>query len=169
MRLPSAVAGFDSASAMAVSVARFLRGRDTPPLGTPAARALLPIARAASRLPVRAREAIYSAASGAEAQPRRRVAALDMDTVYAGVADLYPVRRYPAVLLGSSSGALVHLAAALGAPWLPQTLLLPVRQHRVPVDDPTRAAHAFDATARALLNRNPDLVLHHIKTPTRTG
>jgi hypothetical protein len=167
MRLPSAVAGFDSASAMAVSVARFLRGRDTPPLGKPAARALLPIARAASRLPVRAREAIYSAASGAEAQPPQRVAALDMDTVYAGVAELYPVRRYPAVLLGSSSGALVHLAAALGAPWLPQTLLLPVRQRRVPVDDPTRAAHAFDATARALLNRNPDLMLHHMHDPNQ--
>ena len=167
MRLPSAVAGFDSASAMAVSLARFLRGRDTPPLGKPAARALLPVASAASRLPVRAREAIYSAASGAEAQPPRRVAALDMEDVYGGVAKLYPVRRYPAVLLGSSSGALVHLGAALGAPWLPQTLLLPVRQRQVPVDEPMRAAHAFDATARALLDRNPDLVLHHMHDPNQ--
>ena len=167
MRLPSAVAGFDSASAMAVSLARFLHGRDTPPLGKPAARALLPVARAASRLPVRACEAVYSAASGAEAQPPRRVAALDIDEVYAGVARLYPVRRYPAVLLGSSSGALVHLGAALGVPWLPQTLLLPVRQRQVGVDDPMRAAHAFDATARGLLDRNPDLVLHHMHDPNQ--
>src|SRR3982750_3412881 len=105
MRLPSAVAGFDSASAMAVSVARFLRGRDTPPLGNPAARALLPIARAASRLPVRAREAIYAAASGAEAQSARRVAALDIDTVYAGVAGPSPVRRDPAGVLAPSTRA----------------------------------------------------------------
>jgi hypothetical protein len=118
-------------------------------------------------LPVRAREAIYSAASGAEAQPARRIAALDIETVYAGVAELYPVRRYPAILLGSSSGALVHLAAALGVPWLPQTLLLPVRQRRLPVDDPMRATHAFDATARALLDRNPDLVLHHMHDPNQ--
>jgi hypothetical protein len=167
MRLPREVAGFDSASAMTVALARFLRGRDTPPLGRPAGRALLPIARAANRLPARAKETIYSAASGAEAQPARRLAALDMDDVAAGITRLYPRRRYPAVMLGSSSGALVHLCAALGIPWLPQTLLLPLRQRRVPVDDPTRAAHAFDATARALLTRNPDLVLHHMHDPNQ--
>jgi hypothetical protein len=167
MRLPPEVAGFDSASAMAVALARFLRGRDTPPLGKPAARALLPVARAASRLPVRAREAIYSAASGAEAQPARRLAALDLDDVAAAIVQLYPRRRYPAVTLGSSSGALVHLCAALGVPWLPQTLLLPLRQRHVSPDDPARAAHAFDATAQALLARNPDLVLHHMHDPNQ--
>src|SRR2546423_7577477 len=167
MRLPREVAGFDSASAMPLALARFLHGRDTPPLGQPAGRMLLLIARAANRLPVRAKETIYSAASGAEAQPARRLAALDMNDIAEGITGLYPRRRYPAVMLGSSGGALVHLAAALGIPWLPQTLLLPLRQRTVPVDDPTRAVHAFDATARALLDGNPDLVLHQMHDPNQ--
>jgi hypothetical protein len=83
------------------------------------------------------------------------------------VAGLYPRRRYPAVVVGSSGGALVHLCAAMGVPWLPQTLLLPVRQRDVPPDDIRRAAHAFDRTARALLDRNPDLVLHHMHDPNQ--
>jgi hypothetical protein len=167
MRLPREVAGFDSASAMVMALARFLHGRDTPPLGQPAARALLPVARAANLLPVRARETIYSAASGAEAQSARRLATLDIDDVAKNVTQLYPRRRYPGVMVGSSSGALVHLCAALGIPWLPQTMLLPLRQRDVPVDDPMRAAHAFDDTARALLQRNPDVVLHHMHDPNQ--
>ena len=42
------------------------------------------------------------------------------------VVNEYPQREYPAVAIGSSCGALVHLYAALGIPWLPQTYLIPV-------------------------------------------
>jgi hypothetical protein len=55
----------------------------------------------------------------------------------------------------------------MGVPWLPQTLLIPVRQRGISPDDPQRAAHAFDGTARALLDRNPDLVLHHMHDPNQ--
>jgi hypothetical protein len=37
-------------------------------------------------------------------------------------------------LLGSANGAAIYLAAALGMPWLPQTLLLPVRRALDPDD-----------------------------------
>jgi hypothetical protein len=50
---------------------------------------------------------------------------------------------------------------------LPQTLLLPLRERQVPVDDPLRAAHAFDPVARVLLAGNPDLVLHHMHDPNQ--
>ena len=53
MRLPRDVAGFDSAAAMVMATARFLRGREALPLGRSAARALLPLAVAANRLPAR--------------------------------------------------------------------------------------------------------------------
>lgn len=167
MKFPREVAGFDSASAMAMATARFLHGRDNPPQGRPAARALLPLALAANRLPTRVKETIYSVASGAEAQPPARLAALDIEDLAAAIVRLYPQRRYPAVVLGSSNGALVHLCAALGIAWLPQTLLLPLRQRQVSPDDPMRAVHAFDETARALLTRNPDLVLHHMHDPNQ--
>ncbi|MCA9396695.1 MAG: hypothetical protein KC649_05950, partial [Candidatus Omnitrophica bacterium] len=35
---------------------------------------------------------------------------------------------YPGVMYGSSNGAAVHLAAALGVPWIPQTYLFAVQR-----------------------------------------
>ncbi|MEV6495012.1 hypothetical protein AB0M20_41285, partial [Actinoplanes sp. NPDC051633] len=105
--------------------------------------------------------------SGSEGLPQPEIADIDFDRVSEAMAALYPRRRYPAVVIGSSGGALVHLCAALGVPWLPQTLLIPVRQRGISPDDPQRAAHAFDGTARALLDRNPDLVLHHMHDPNQ--
>jgi hypothetical protein len=167
MRLPREVAGFDSASGMVVALARFLHGRDTPPLGKPAFRALRPIAGIAAQLPVAARQWVYSVFSGAEGRPEEDLASLDAGAVARGIAGVYPRRRCPAVVIGSSNGALTHLCAAMGAPWLPQTVLLPVRRRGISPDDPQRAAHAFDRTARALLEHNPDLVLHHMHDPNQ--
>src|SRR3954464_9772991 len=146
MRLPREIAGFDSASGMAVSLARFLHGRDTPPLGKPAFRALRPLAAAVARLPAGARRSVYTRFSGSEGRPAAEIAGLDFETVSAAVAGLYPRRRDPAVGIGSSGGGLVHLCAALGVPWLPQTVLIPLRQRHVRPDDAMAAAHAFDAT-----------------------
>lgn len=167
MRISRDVAGFDSAAATTGAVARFLRGGDFVALGQPAARLLYPVAAALNRLPVPARQWWYRTASGAEARPPERVAGLDLEQVAAGVVRCYPDRPYPAAVLGSSGGALVHLCAALGAPFLPQTLLLPVRQRGVDPDDPERAAHTFDATATALLAGNPHTVLHHMHDPNQ--
>jgi len=64
--------------------------------------------------------------------------------------------------VGSSNGAVVHLAAALGAPWLPQTLLLPVRHGGVHPDDPAGDLATAVEPARVLLAANPELVLHHM-------
>jgi hypothetical protein len=167
MKLPREIAGFDSASGMVVALARFLHWQDTPPLGKPVFRALAPIAALVARLPVPARQGIYSLFSGAEGRPETDVGRLDVEPVSTAIAGVYPRRRYPAVVVGSSSGALTHLCAALGVPWLPQTLLIPVRQRGISPDDPAHAAHAFDRTARALLDRNPDVVLHHMHDPNQ--
>jgi hypothetical protein len=167
MRLPREVAGFDSASGMVVALARFLHGQGTPPLGKPAFRALRPVAAVAARLPEWTRQWIYSVFSGAEGRRPEELAALDADAVARAIAGVYPRRRYQAVVIGSSNGALTHLCAAMGVPWLPQTVLLPVRQRDISPDDPQRAAHAFDRTARALLDRNPDLMLHHMHDPNQ--
>ena len=114
MKLPPQVAGFDSASAMVIALARFLHGQATPPLGKPAFRALRPAAAAASLLPARAQESLYSLFSGAEGRDQSEIARLDVDTIFAAITRTYPRRRYPAVVIGSSGGALVHLCAAPG-------------------------------------------------------
>jgi hypothetical protein len=167
MKLPREIAGFDSASGMVVALARFLHGRDVPPLGNPTMAALRPVAAVVARLPSPVRRQVYSVFSGSEGRPEDEIARLDFAPVSEAMAGLYPRRRYPAVVIGSSGGALVHLCAAMGVPWLPQTLLIPVRQKGIPPDEPHRAAHAFDGTARALLDRNPDLVLHHMHDPNQ--
>jgi hypothetical protein len=47
------------------------------------------------------------------------------------------------VFAGSSNGAVAHLAAALGVPWLPQTLLLAVRTGGLDPDDPAADMQAM--------------------------
>ena len=79
----------------------------------------------------------------------------------------YPRRRYPVVFIGSSNGALTHLAAALGAPWLPQTLLLAVRHGGLDPDDPAADMQAMTPAGRALLAGNPGLALHHMHDPVQ--
>src|SRR5690625_4730500 len=97
----------------------------------------------------------------AETVSPKSVHKIDMEEVAEWAADEYPERQYPAVAVGSSNGALVHLYAAMGIPWLPQTLLVPVRQ-RVHPDDPTRAMERGMKPGRRLTEANPDLQLHHM-------
>lgn len=80
---------------------------------------------------------------------------------------LYPQRRYPAVALGSSSGALVHLCAVLGAPWLPQTFLTLIRQRGVHPDEACHAMEAGRGPAQRILAANPDVQLHHMHDPNQ--
>src|SRR3954470_20963305 len=120
-----AVASFDSASAFLRALARALDGRDFPYLGQSRLKAL-PV-RASALLPRPLRCRAYAIASGREGVAVDRLDDIDLDEVASWVARSYPDRRYPAVLVGSSNGALTHLAAACGVPWLPQTMLVPVR------------------------------------------
>jgi hypothetical protein len=86
----------------------------------------------------------------------------DADRVARRVVGEYPKRPYPAAVIGSSNGALVHLCAALGIPWLPQTFLIPVRRSGVHPDEPAQDMAWARAPAQALLKANPDVVLHHM-------
>ncbi len=166
MRVPRDIARFDSASSMLLATANFLHGRGFPALGQPAGRALLPVALLANRLPRRVRQALYTLGSGQEARPAERVAALDAGSLAEAIVRVYPRRRYPAAVIGSASGALVHLCAALGIPWLPQTMLVPLCLRLSP-DEPEQVAWAVKDTARRMLDRNPDLVLHHMVDPNQ--
>lgn len=160
-----AVAAFDSASAMLAALARALQGQDFPHLGQ--SRLKVPLVRASALLPVGLRRRVYAIASGREGVRPERLDQVDLERVAAWITGHYPPRRYPAVLLGSSNVALSHLAAAAGVPWLPQTLLVPVRRPGV---DPRDVASALDFGARqapALLEANPTIELHHMHDPNQ--
>src|SRR5262249_51172650 len=83
------------------------------------------------------------------------------------VVDQYPRRQYPAVFIGSSNGAAMHLCCAMGAPWLPQTLLVPVRRAGVDLDDIPGIAAATMQSARELLQANPELALYQMHDPNQ--
>jgi hypothetical protein len=65
-------------------------------------------------------------------------------------------------MIGSSNGAAVHLCAALGIPWLPQTVLIPVQHPGIPADEPKQDMEWGREPGRRLLAANPELALHHM-------
>jgi hypothetical protein len=154
------VAAFDSASAFLISLARALHREDFPYLGQ--SRLKVPMVYASKVLPTRLRRRAYAIASGREGVSPDRLAGIDMEEVATWVAAKYPDRTVPAVLLGSSNGALTHLAAACGIPWLPQTMLIPVRRPGADPEDYRGAADFGVRHARRLLDRNPGVQLHHM-------
>ncbi|MFA9443992.1 hypothetical protein [Egicoccus sp. AB-alg6-2] len=156
---PPFVAGFDSATAMVLATAAYLRGEDWPALGNP--RALEPPVALANLLPRKAREQLFIVSGALETTSPRKMGSIDLDDIGEWLLDEYPERRYPAVAVGSSSGAAVNLNAALGSPWLPQTVFLPVRQPVHP-DDPTEAMERGIEPGRELMEANPDWQLHHM-------
>jgi hypothetical protein len=156
-----AVAAFDSASGFLRATARGLRGEDFNRLGQGWLAGAG--ARLTGLLPAGPRRTVYTTLGAREGLPPERLGGVDGASLGDWVVDHYDAAEpYPVVFLGSSNGALVHLCVALGAPWLPQTLLVPVRW---PDNDPDRpdAARRFGArVAPPLLDRNPDLALHHM-------
>ncbi|MFD0883838.1 hypothetical protein ACFQ08_04610 [Streptosporangium algeriense] len=159
------VASFDSATGMLRALSRFLHGRDVPLIGQgpawaePWASAVLGLA---NRLPRPLQEKAYAVSGWAEAVPLGRVGDIRSDDLARWVTGHYPRRRGQVAFVGSSNGALVHLAAAVAAPWLPQTLLIPVRRRGVHPDEPRRDLLATQEAGHALTTANPDLVLHHM-------
>jgi hypothetical protein len=168
MKPADAVASFDSASAMLSATARYLRGQDFAHMGQSGIKTL-PV-RASSLLPTRVRQSVYAVAGAWEGTRPAQLADIDMNDVAAWVTAHYPHGPYPAVFIGSSNGAVVHLCAALGAAWLPQTLLLPVRRWRAGGEASTDGAAAMrfgERVAGPLVDRNPDIVLHHMHDPNQ--
>lgn len=158
------VASFDSASVLHAAVAAALHGSSFPHLGS--GRWYAGAVRLGGTLPWGLLRRLYTRIGASEGLPPERLKDVDLTAVAAHLADAYPARRYPVVMIGSSNGALAHLAAALQAPWLPHTLLVPVRR----AGDPDRLDEtlAFGAGAAApLLARNRDVVLHHMADPTQ--
>lgn len=159
MSPPGFLAAFDSASTMLMATAASLRGEPFPALGNPTA--LKPVVKATKVLPRPVREKVFILSGAAETISPRRLRRIDLEDVSEWVAGEYPERAYPAVAVGSSSGALVHLCAALGMPWLPQTFLIPVRQ-RVHPDDPVEAMEKGREPGRRFVEAHPDVQLHHM-------
>lgn len=163
MRPRRAVASFDSASTFHRVLAQHLHGSGSPALGLgPAARAVGRVLPLVNRLPRAARESLYIYSGWSEALRAGQAGSVSTEDIAAWVCAAYPRRTYPAVLIGSSSGAVAHLAALAGIPWLPQTMLVPVRHRRLDPDDPATALDELSAARDAFTDANPGVAVHHM-------
>jgi pimeloyl-ACP methyl ester carboxylesterase len=166
----ASIAQFDSATTFLRGTAAALHGRDLPALGVfprPLAPLVERVVPAVNVLPTRLREQVYRLGSGSEAAPPGELHAVSAEALARWTVAQYPRREFPAAIVGSSSGALAHLAAALGVPYLPQTILLPVAQPQVHPDDPRHGLAAGVGPGRMLLDANPDIALHHMHDPNQ--
>ncbi|KFI22532.1 hypothetical protein [Nitrosococcus oceani] len=161
---PPYLANFDSASAMLRALSRFLNGKDFPALGQ--SRLLEPLTQMVNWLPSTARKKIFALGGSFEAVAPEKMPQVSAEAVAHWMVNQYPRRQYPAMMIGSSNGALIHLCAALQIPWLPQTYLIPVRQSTDP-DDPKQALKLGRKAGQALLEANPELQLHHMHDPSQ--
>jgi hypothetical protein len=164
-KAPPGIARFDSAAAMAQALAAALHGeRFASPSQSPVFDRLMP---AINALPKRLREWAYIVGGMSEGIAAKRAQRLDIEHIAEWIAGLYPQRSYGCAFVGSSNGALTHVAAAMGAPWLPQTFLCPVR---APFSDPDDAQRGFDEgqpIADAMLAADSRIAVHQMQDPNQ--
>jgi hypothetical protein len=159
------VVDFDSGVNMVRALGRFLRGRGHGGLSVgPSSRWL---ADAASSPPTGLRRRAFPAAALAQAMPLHRVTSIDAEAIAEWVIRQYPPGPHPVVAVGAASGAALHLAAALRAPYLPQTTLVAVRDLGTHPDDPQTAMRALAPTTATVARRNPDVGVYHMHDPAQ--
>jgi hypothetical protein len=161
---PRALAVPDSTSSLVIALARYFRGRGLPLAGLPGF--LRPLFPLFNLLPVRVRQAGYGWVGWLGGVPAERLHRVSGEAMARWATRTYTgPRRYSAVVIGSSNGAMIHLCAALGIPWLPQTFLTIVRQRGRSPDDIAQAVERSIAPGRRLLDANPDLALYQLHDP----
>jgi hypothetical protein len=159
------VAGFDSAAVLLQAAAAGAAGEEFPAIGHPTF--LQYLVRASEWLPEQTRRAAYAAATGFESVPHSRIDKVDPAEIAEWATSLYEAPKYPAIMIGSSSGALVHLAAAMRIPWLPQTVMVALLRQGGGIDDPRGDLEQAKACGEKLVAANPDIQLHQMHDPSQ--
>jgi hypothetical protein len=162
--MTSPVTAFDSSTVPVEALAAFLNGRDHDVLDLhPAVSAT--IASVGALLPMSAREWLYQKGGRREAVEPEILHEFRTEAASHEIVEKYPARKYPAIVIGSSNGAAIHLCAALGIPFLPQNQLMLVHEPGLDPDEPRDVMERGRKIAEPLLTHNPDLSLHHMVDP----
>lgn len=162
---PRGIARFDAAAAMVMALASSLHRK--PFSGPSQSLTLDHLLPALNHLPESLREWGYAMGGMAEGLSPGKVQKLNVEGINQWICDQYPRGDYQAAFIGSSNGAMIHLAAMLGAPWLPQTFLCPVRAVHSNPDDAQQAFEQGKAVTNALLAVSPSLAIHHLQDPNQ--
>lgn len=163
---PAFVASHDSATAMVMALGDFLKEKEFKGVGAVPSNELY--AKFVNSIPAFLRKKFYSWSGKVPAIPAGKVGDIDASEIDRWICSLYPKRRYPAVAIGSCNGAAIHFCAAMGIPWLPQTVLMPIDKGKsFPVDEPKKTMEWGKEPAKAFLDNNPGWQLHHMMDPNQ--
>ncbi|MFU8875872.1 hypothetical protein [Micromonospora sp. SL4-19] len=157
------VAAGSTARLLVAATARALRGDDCADLGH-----ATPLSRFTGA-PEPVRRAAAARAAGRFALTPQQVAEVNAERVAGWIVDQFPASRWPGVVLGSPHGAAVHLAVALGVPWLPAAFEMTVHWTRGAVDRPRAALDHGAALAGRLLAGNRDVHVRQVHCPASRG
>ena len=156
---------FDSGVNMVRALARFLRGKDHRGLSVGVGSRRL--ANLVSSLPIRARRGSFSAQGVLQGVPLDQARHISAAELSEWVVSQYGRGPYQVVVVGCASGAALHLAAALHAPFLPQTLLVAVRDLQTHPDNPVGAMETLAPITRLVARRNPEVSVYHMHDPAQ--
>ncbi len=163
---PRFTAGFDSGAGFVKALSNALKGQEYKGLGV--APPIEPLANLVNMLSRELRETTYVMNTGAEGIPAEDMEKVQAEEFMKAVTNMYPSRKYPAIVLGSISGAMVHLAAVMGIPLLPQTFMIPVqRPEYLPIDEPKKTMDWGLQPGEVFLKNNPYFKLHHMFDPSQ--
>ncbi len=157
------VAAGSTGRVLIAAAVRALRGEDCADLGQPGGLSRL------TGAPASVRRAAANRSAGRVALTPEQTAEVDAARVAGWIVDQYPRRRYPGAVLGSPHGAAVHLAVALGVPWLPAAFDTTVQWPGGAVDRPRAALDHGAALAARLLAGNPDVHVRQVHCPASRG
>ena len=162
---PRYITELDSATAALRAVANALHGKELRSGGMAPSLTALAV-EAMERLPNQVVDSFSTWSGWISASSPSVLDNVDAEAISRWVVSQYPKRQYPALAIGSSNGAAVNLCAALGIPWLPQTLLISLRRSVDP-DEPKQDVQWGKAQAKRLLANNPDLWVYQMHDPNQ--
>lgn len=165
LRAARFVTDFDSSVNMVRALGRFFEGKDHRGLSIgPGSRRLADLA---SSPPRTLRRSSFVAMGAAQGVPLDRARLVDAEEIAHWVTQQYGAGPFDTVVIGSGSGAALHLAAALGAPFLPQTTLVAVKDFMTHPDEPVAAMHALAPITRLIAGNNPEVSVYHMHDPAQ--
>ncbi len=154
---------FDSASTTVRVLAAAINGQGTVGLAMPKMFDLA--ARASQYLPSALRTRLFSFGAANEAVQLSELSSEDGPRAARWVTSRYEnVQKTRSIFIGATNGAVVDLAARLGAPWLPQTWLVLLRREVDPDDISAVIEHGTQISDR-LIKYFPDVAIHQMHDP----
>lgn len=160
---PRYVAAVDSCVSLVTALANALQGR---PHARPPVPLVAQTATLLQKLPRSMVHALYRFGGWWEGVPVATLNSFDPELMNRWLLAHYPPRRYPCIAVGSANGAVVHLCAALGIPWLPQTVNVAVRRS-LAADEVGRAVQWVHDTVQPLLRNHPGILIHALHDPVQ--